>query len=136
MSSKNKNAVQPQTKPGRSVRSGGGLVAVAFNDPIGINFTMPGGRSVHINGNAAHLRGQEMGILPVGAYGITMVNADDWEYIKKRYGGMTIFKSGLIFARDKKADAAAKARERAELRNGYEPIDPEQTATEPAKKEG
>ena len=66
------------------------------------------------------------GGLPVGAFGLTRVNADDWAYIEKTYGPhMEIFKSGLIFAQARKADAVDEADERAELRNGLEPVDVE-----------
>jgi len=133
MAGKRRNAAP---RAPQAPRAAGGTVAVALNYPTDLLFEMPGGREVCISGNASHLRGQEMGVLPVGAYGITVVNADDWEYIKRRYGGSAIFRNGLIFARGKKADASAKARERAELRHGYEPVNPEKTATEPAKKEG
>ena len=111
--------------------SGTAMVAVALNRATGIQFALPDGRRVLVNGNAASLRGKEKGILPVGAYGLTMVPAADWEYIKKTYGGMEIFQHGLIFASERKADAADEAAEKAELRHGIEPIDPESTATKP-----
>ena len=81
-------------------------VMVALNRATGITFPMPDGRKVLIEGNAASLRGKEKGVLPVGAFGLTRVNADDWAYIEKTYGPhMEIFKSGLIFAQARKADA-------------------------------
>ena len=77
---------------------------VALNRTTGIMFPMPDGRKVLIEGNAAGLRGKEKGVLPVGAFGLTRVNADDWAYIEKTYGPhMEIFKSGLIFAQARKA---------------------------------
>ena len=95
-------------------------------------FPMPDGRRVIINGNAAHLRGKEKGILPVGGYGLTTIARADWEFIEKTYGpSMKIFESGLIFAADRKADAVDMADERAELRHGLEPVDPEKTQTKP-----
>lgn len=101
-------------------------VMVALNRTTGITFPMPDGRKVLIEGNAASLRGKEKGVLPVGAFGLTRVNADDWAYIEKTYGPhMEIFKSGLIFAQARKADAVDEADERAELRNGLEPVDVE-----------
>lgn len=101
-------------------------VMVALNRTTGITFPMPDGRKVLIEGNAAGLRGKEKGVLPVGAFGLTRVNADDWAYIEKTYGPhMEIFKSGLIFAQARKADAVDEADERAELRNGLEPVDVE-----------
>lgn len=106
-------------------------VTVALNRAAGIRFALPDGRTVLINGNAAHLRGKEKGVLPAGAFGLTTVAADDWAYIKKTYGRMEIFENGLIFAAERKADAADRAAEKAELRHGLEAADPETTPTRP-----
>lgn len=107
-------------------------VVVALNRASGIVFPMPDGRRVIINGNAAHLRGKEKGILPVGGYGLTTIARADWEFIEKTYGpSMKIFESGLIFAADRKANAVDMADERVELRHGLEPLDPEKTQTRP-----
>lgn len=107
-------------------------VVVALNRASGIVFPMPDGRRVTINGNAIHLRGKEKSILPVGGYGLTTIARADWEFIEKTYGpSMKIFESGLIFAADRKADAVDMADERAELRHGLEPVDPEKTQTKP-----
>lgn len=104
----------------------GDTVMVALNRATGIEFPLPDGRKVLIEGNAAPLRGKDKGVLPVGAFGLTEVNADDWAYIEKAYGPhMELFTSGLIFAQKRKADAADEADERAELRNGLEPVDAE-----------
>lgn len=101
-------------------------VMVVLNRTAGINFKTPDGRKGLIEGNAASLRGKEKGVLPVGAFGLTRVNADDWAYIEKTYGPhMEMFKSGLIFAQVSKADAVDEADEWAELRNGMEPTDVE-----------
>ena len=120
-----------KTKAQAAKVSGTAMVAVALNRATGIQFALPDGRKVLVNGNAATLRGKEKGILPVGAYGLTMVPAADWEYIKKTYGGMEIFTHGLIFASERKADAADEAAEKAEFRHGIEPVDPESTTTKP-----
>lgn len=114
----------------------GDSVFIALNHPQGIAFKMPNGRRVEIKGNTAHLRGKEKGVLPVGAYGLTQVGRDDWEFIQETYGGMAIFKNGLIFSADRKADAADEAEERAETRHGREPVDVETTNTEPADLNG
>ena len=94
---------------------------------------MPDGRIVSIAGNAEGLRGQEMGVLPVGAYGLPEVREDDWLYIEKMWGETPLFKNGLIFASTKgEKDAKAEAKNREDLRNGMEPVDPERSATKPA----
>lgn len=120
-----------QTATQAAQANGKAMVTVALNRAIGIQFAMPDGRKVLINGNAAHLRGLEKGVLPVGGFGLTIIPAEDWEYIKKTYGGMEVFENGLLFAAERKADAVDMADERAALRHGMEPVDPENTATRP-----
>ena len=113
--------------------AGGRTVVVALNRVQGIDYPMPDGRVVSIAGNAEGLRGQEMGVLPVGAYGLTEIKEDDWLYIEKVWGQTPLFKNGLIFASTKgETDAKAEARNREDLRSGMEPIDPERSATKPA----
>ena len=112
--------------------AGGRTVVVALNRVQGIDYPMPDGRVVSIAGNAVGLRGQEMGVLPLGAYGLTEIREDDWLYIEKTWGQTPLFKNGLIFASTKgEKDAKAEARNREDLRNGMEPVDPERSATKP-----
>jgi hypothetical protein len=134
---KNKSSAPAQARAQNKVdnmagkNSAGNKVVVAFNHPHGVKFTVPGGRAVVVNGNATHLRGKEKGVLPAGAFGLTLVDADDWEYIAKVYGRMQIFKSGLIFAQDSRARAEDEAEEKRESRHGREAVDPAATNTEP-----
>jgi hypothetical protein len=113
----------------------GDSVVVALNHPHGIVFALAGGRKAAIAGNASGLRGREKGTLPVGAYGLTVLPAGDWQYIQDHYGKMEIFQSGLIFAQSGSAGAEAQARERAELRHGREPADAAGMATQEARAE-
>jgi hypothetical protein len=112
------------------VQSASAPVFIALCHPTGIKFSLPGGKTVLIKGNAHHLRGREKGILPVGGFGLTSVDKADWEEIKRVYGRMEIFKSGLIFAQDSRAKATDESGEKAELRHGREPVDPATTNTE------
>ena len=113
--------------------AGGRTVVVALNRVQGIDYPMPDGRVVSIAGNAVGLRGQEMGVLPLGAYGLTEIREDDWLYIEKMWGQTPLFKNGLIFASTKgEKDAKAEAKNREDLRNGFEPVDPDRSATKPA----
>lgn len=98
-------------------------IIVCLKHPQGIKFNLPNKRSIIINGNATHLRGNRAPILPQGGYGMTTINKDDWEYIKKTYGNMNIFKSGLIFANADAASAESQAKEYDEIKSGFEPID-------------
>ena len=113
----------------------GDTVFVALNHPSGIKFTLKDGRQVVIKGHSTHLRGKEMGILPVGRYGLTQVSKDDWEEIQRIYGRMEIFQNGLIFARPRKSEAEDQAEEMRGTRHGREPVNPETTNTTEAKDE-
>ena len=66
--------------------------------------------SVRINGSGATLKGTNPTPLPgVGAYGITLVDADLWAAVKKKYADMQIFKDGFIKdGATEKAKAEAK----------------------------
>lgn len=98
-------------------------VVVCLKHPQGIKFKLPNNRSVIIAGNATHLRGQKAPVLPVGGFGMTTISTDDWQYIKKTYSTMQIFKSGLIFASSDTASAESQAKEHDEIKSGFEPID-------------
>jgi len=129
-----KTAVKPEASTAPApAKASGKTVMVALNRVQGIDYPMPDGRVVSIAGNAESLRGQEMGVLPVGAYGLTEIREDDWLYIEKMWGETPLFKNGLIFASTKgEKDARAEARNREDLRNGLEPVDPEKASTRPA----
>lgn len=106
-------------------------VTVCSNFPRDITFEVKdrAGRTVEIliKGNSGHLRGKAAGVLPLGAYGITMnVPKEAWEQIVSVYKDDARFKHGLIFA-TKASNARAEAKERKALRNGYEPVDEKQT---------
>lgn len=101
---------------------GGSTVCVALNRAAGITFTLKSGKKVSIAGSAVHLRGKEMGILPTGgAFGLTTVEAADWEEIQARFGNTALFKSGRIFASSNKTEAIAEAKDKGDTRNGLEP---------------
>lgn len=107
-------------------------VYVCLNRPTGIVFKMPDGRKVRINGNGVELKGKESGVLKPGTYGMTLIDTQDWEQIKATYGGMEIFKNGLIFANESRASALDESEDKEELRNGLEPASKSQPKTEPA----
>lgn len=114
-------------------------VFVAMNYPHNVKFTVPDRDGmmceIELQGNATELRGKKMGILPVGAYGITEIDAGAWGYIKAKYAGLPLIRSGLIFATERSERyAQAAAAERKDVRNGYEPVDPKKVTTKPADK--
>jgi len=117
---------QPSSEKKVAQGNGGETVTVALCHPHGIRFMLDGGkRSVVINGNAANLVGMPMGKLPRGGFGLTTIQAADWEQIKTLYSGLEVFKNGLIFAHGKGQDVRAEADEKAELRHGLEPVEVE-----------
>lgn len=106
--------VAPQTS--------GDSVIVCLNRAQGIRFTLKSGQTVEVAGNAVHLRGREMGVLPTGgAFGMTTVPRAAWEEIAATYKDTALFKSGRIFAQGSRASALAQARDLEETRHGLEP---------------
>ena len=102
-------------------------VTVCSNFPRDIKFKVLDNRgqeqTILIKGNASNLRGLGSGILPIGAYGITTnVPKGAWEQISTIFKDDARFRNGLIFATSQK-NARGEAKERKDLRNGYEPID-------------
>ena len=99
------DAPEPETR--------GDTVIVCLNRAQGIRFTLKNGQTVEVAGNAVHLRGREMGVLPTGgAFGMTTIPRAAWEEIEAVYKDTALFKSGRIFA---------QARELGETRHGLEP---------------
>lgn len=65
----------------------------------------------------------------IGGYGITHgVDKEAFEEWKRRNPDFTPLKKGLIFAQDKPAAAAAQAKEQAEIKNGFEGLNPDKPA--------
>lgn len=117
-----------------------GTVTVACKLPHGLQLELKGadGQAVRVpvKGNAAARRleiaddkgnvVQHEGIASVqGGYGLTHgVDADFWAQWLKENADYAPVKNGMIFATAKGESAASKAREQAEIRTGFEPIDP------------
>lgn len=100
-------------------------VIVCLNLSTGMRFPLGGGKKiVTINGAAAHLRRAEKGIIPKGAFGMTRVDRQDWEQIKKEYGSLPMFQKGLIFVAADQDSAIAESQDRSELRHGLEAAPP------------
>jgi hypothetical protein len=122
--------------PAVQTRKYPGTVTVAYNHPRSLTFLVTDNRGnprrLTINGNATHLRGLPKGILPTGGqYGLTFgVDGELWEAVERKYGQMPAFENGLIVV-TAESDIAAAVRERKDVRNGFEPIDPMRTNTKP-----
>lgn len=116
-------------------QTSGDTVTVCSNYPRDLKFMVPDnfGRQVAvvIKGNATNLRGKEKGIIPIGGYGVTTgVPKDAWEWILKHRPDDEFIKKGLVFATTA-AKARAAAKERAELRHGFEPADTKKANSRP-----
>lgn len=117
------------------IQTSGETVTVCSNYPRDLKFMVPdnSGRQVAIviKGNATNLRGKEKGIIPIGGYGVTTgVPKDTWEWILKHRPDDEFIKKGLVFATTA-AKARAAAKERAELRHGFEPADTKKANSRP-----
>ena len=104
-------------------QASGDTVIVCLNRAHGIRFTLKSGQTVEVAGNAVHLRGRGIGVLPTGgAFGMTTLPRAAWEEIESVYKDTALFKSGRIFAQGSRASALAQARELEETRHGLEPV--------------
>lgn len=109
-------------------------VTILFLSRGNQSFQLPNGKEVTIVGNGVYLANPRGGALPAGGYGVTVLDKDDWEAVKRAFpkwigrwldGGILIEKaseaSGLNFAQDNAGDET-----------DYDPIDPKKTRTQEA----
>ena len=96
-------------------------------------FEMPDGRQVRLSGINDHLKGKAKGIIDTGGGIYTKIAATDWGFIAKTFADWPALKNGLIYAAQNPRTAKAMIREREELRDGFEPIDPTKTRTTASK---
>lgn len=102
----------------------GDYVYVYANLPSGQIFALPDGRRVEIAGVPVNrLQTPEGKPLGGGLYGKTRIGTADWEAVERIYGGMGMFRHGLVFAAANELDGQREAASRSELRHGLEPID-------------
>lgn len=84
----------------------------------------PFGEQVHIKGYALPANMQGIG-LHVGGYALTPnVDADFWELWLNQNRDADYVRNGLIFAHEKKADAIAESKEKAQVWDGMGPLIP------------
>jgi hypothetical protein len=113
---------QAQAQPQPQPQAKSDTVVVGLCLPRGISFKLPG-KILTLNGNGSSLVGKDKGTLPVGGFGLTSVAKEDWEYIKKKFSSLAVFKSGLIFSTDTMSSAENEAKNREKVRSGYEPVE-------------
>lgn len=123
---KEEKKVMTTTTEAKAAKNAPGMIHVFANLPTGQIFQLPKGdgtyRKIEIAGYSVSdlKRNRER----CGQFGITPVKEDDWKEIVRIYGKMSMFKSGLVFAAPSVDDGLAMARERGDLRHGYEQLDP------------
>lgn len=120
-----RKVINPNDTEKTAVAAAGNTVLVAYNGVQAQAFDVPmnngAKKRVIINGNNADLVGKPRGELYAGGYGLTAIDRDVWEWIKKNYAQWGAIKNGLMFATTEES-AAAEIKERAELKNGFEPL--------------
>ena len=97
--------------------------------PHGIRYVMPGGREVRLIGmygdERSDLQVTDMpGRNSVMGFGVTTVDADDWEQIVKDHGESAAHVNGFIFAAKDDKSGEAQAREGEDEKTGFEGYDP------------
>lgn len=120
------NANVPETD---TLETKSNTVVVAYNGVQAQKFEVPTNngtyKTVIINGNNVDLVGKKQGELYPGGYGLTVVDADAWEWISNNYKNWAPIKNGLMFASTSES-VAREAEERKDLRNGFEPLKPDE----------
>lgn len=61
----------------------------------------------------------------VGGFGLTPVDADFWAEWSETHKGFAPLVKGLIFAMPTRTAAVGQANERADVKSGFEPLDPD-----------
>ena len=113
-------AAQSATKPSASQASSTATVTVGCKLPHGLILDLaepgqPERRVVIAGKNRARI---------IGGYGLTPgVPKDFWDEWLAKHQALSFVKQGLVFAHKTEASAVAEAKEKSELRTGFEEID-------------
>ena len=104
-------------------------VVVCFNSFHDRIFRLSSGRKITLHGvKVSSLVGVD-GRPLAPQYGRTVLPVEDWEALKMQYGRLRIFELGMVFEERDEASSADAAADRADLRNGLEPVN---VATDPS----
>lgn len=86
---------------------------------------LPHGLTIEIDGNSVTLNGINSSTI-IGGYGLTYdVDKEFFDKYLELYADTELVKNGLIFAQEKLKEARTEAEEKAGLKNGLEPINPQ-----------
>ena len=86
---------------------------------------LPNGLIIDHEGVTATLHGANHSEL-IGGYGLTEVPKDLWEAWSKKFHDNPLITSELVFAQGTKASAKSAAKEREEIKSGYERLNPDE----------
>lgn len=107
-------------------------VTVLFRSRSSQRFTLRNGKSVTINGNGVYLANAKGGALPAGGYGVTVVDKDLWEQVKKEFAKAygPWFRSGRIVEKKTETQGVNFALDHAEDKTGDDPLPQKNPAKE------
>lgn len=92
-------------------------VSIACKLPQGLTIHLLSGAVVKLNGANSPFN--------IGGIGITQnVPVEQWEAIQKEHAHARWLQNGFVFANGDGDELMEEAEDKAELRNGFEPIDP------------
>lgn len=101
-----------------------------ISSPVAIGCKLPGGLTLRLpdRPDAEFTLNGANASRVIGGYGITTIPSDFWEAWKKAYAGFPPLAKGLIFEQATVAKAEDAAAERAGLKSGLEPLNPQTPA--------
>ena len=109
------------------------MVTVCYRSRGDKFFETADGRRILVKGHNSHLRGVAGEPLDSGrAFGETVMPRSDWEAIKavlEKDPYERELHLGYLYASSDKADARAEAKEKADLKTGFEPVDTSKTVS-------
>ena len=94
-------------------------VTIGCKLPHGL-FLTSGDKSVTIAGaNSSRI---------IGGYGLTVVDKDFWDKWSAENHTLILLKNGMVFVQESASKAEGQAKEQAEIKSGFEPIDIEKSS--------
>ncbi|EIF30960.1 hypothetical protein BCh11DRAFT_06472 [Burkholderia sp. Ch1-1] len=116
--------------PSAAPATSGETVTVYCKLPHGIRYNLPSGEELRFVGALGDERSQLQvsglaGRDSVAGFGVTKnVSVEAWAWVVEKYGKDAAHRNGLIFAHEKEKSGSAEAKEKADEKTGFEPIDP------------
>lgn len=114
-----------------------GNITVACGIPMGLKLELSSGTLVLAGVPLSQIvNARDGGFLPAGKYGLTTVTEAQWEEILAKYGKCDFILNGVVFAKEDRDEAVAKAVELSETKKtGFEQADPKKSKTKASKGE-